>query len=498
MHNDCFVDYLEWESLIWPLSFSNILCQHKIYALPENTIFEIFRDNEYKLKGKISGVTNAENDLEYIEDQGKQAGEIIKGENVTGYDGYRSLSYQIDQLFISRSTFTPVSLPPNAQHSFQSDVFFSYISETHILNPKPFETILEFYLTGKTNFLYPRTTGRSKEIKYIKRRGRIGIEEHPEKILQKLSGSGGDYMQIITEDMDFIIQKIDKKYLPEWAGGIQIEYNSRNKSIPPNGIREGISEIVSFIIGMPLIKIGETWLDKNENVVKKIAQSPSGDNVISKCNSTVQPPIEFDWHSDRLALEKYLIQVIPVYLKLRDSLNLSDVLWKYWTAKELPIGTNLPILASGFERLAEDHINSRGLIKKYGNLEKKEYYRLIKEVKMGLETVLDKFEFKNRILNKLENPFSLGMGEKIRLFSEDLGLNVTKNSKENAALLARNSMTHSSIEINEAAIKKYLNLTHAYTSLFNRALLKIMGFEGKYIDYSTIGYPAKEMSENLG
>jgi hypothetical protein len=163
----------------------------------------------------------------------------------------------------------------------------------------------------------------------------------------------------------------------------------------------------------------------------------------------------------------------------------------------LAIGTNLPILASAFETLAEDYIKVNNLTKKYTEAEKQVYYDLIKENKMALELKLENYEFGNRLLNRLQNPFSLGMGEKNTLFLEALGITIAKNSKENKALQARNVMAHSSIENDDESIKKYLMLTHAYTSLFHRILLKIMGFDGSYVDYSTLGYPERKMSENL-
>ena len=496
--NDCFVEYLEWESIKLPLAFSNIQCLNSAYDLPANTLFEVLRDNEYKLAGKISGVADANNNLEHFKNIAKHDGDFLEGDTIVGYDIQYTYKYEINDFFVAGSTFTPVSLPPDPKHSFHAEIMFTTITESHIHNPNPCDTILEFYLTSKTHFLYPRSTGRSKETRYTKRRGYIEFEEQPENILHRYRGTGGDYMHVEADGTNFIIQKIDSKFLPTWAHDIQIEYSNKKQAIPSEERRKGISEIVSFILGTHALKIGETWLDDNNNIIKRIAQSPWGDNVISKCDSNANPPFSSRWQDDRLYLEKTITDLVPTYLHLRDSLKLSDVLWKYWIAKELAIGTNLPILASAFETLAEDYIIANKLIKTYNQSEKKMYSNVIREERETLEAKLKEYEFKNRILNKLQNPFSLGMGEKIGLFAEALGLNITKNSLENEALLARNIMTHSSIPNDSVSAKKYIKLTHAYMSLFHRTILKILGHKGTYIDYATSGHPEKKITENLG
>ncbi len=91
----------------------------------------------------------------------------------------------------------------------------------------------------------------------------------------------------------------------------------------------------------------------------------------------------------------------------------------------------------------------------------------------------------------------------MRIFFKSLGLNFHKKSIETKALKSRNLMAHSSIDtsMNEAEIlmllKKTVRLTRAYETLFNRVMLKILGYNGKYIDYYTFGHPALELSENI-
>jgi hypothetical protein len=58
----------------------------------------------------------------------------------------------------------------------------------------------------------------------------------------------------------------------------------------------------------------------------------------------------------------------------------------------------------------------------------------------------ENFDFKKRILDKIENPFSIGVGEKIKLFFEHLNFDFSSKSIENEALRARNAMTHGALD----------------------------------------------------
>lgn len=42
------------------------------------------------------------------------------------------------------------------------------------------------------------------------------------------------------------------------------------------------------------------------------------------------------------------------------------------------------------------------------------------------------------------------------------------------------------------------NITHAYESLLHRVLLLLLGWKGAYIDYSTHGFPRRELLKPLG
>jgi hypothetical protein len=58
-------------------------------------------------------------------------------------------------------------------------------------------------------------------------------------------------------------------------------------------------------------------------------------------------------------------------------------------------------------------------------------------------------------------------------------------------------MTHGALGNSDDEVRHYIILTHAYESLFNRVLLKSLGYDGDYIDYSALGHPSLRIDKNL-
>ncbi len=64
---------------------------------------------------------------------------------------------------------------------------------------------------------------------------------------------------------------------------------------------------------------------------------------------------------------------------------------------------------------------------------------------------------------------------------------------------ARNPMAHGSAELlDEGSHQEMFNHTQSYRTLFNRVLLKLLGYDGAYVDYSAKGWPEKSLEEPLG
>lgn len=307
-------------------------------------------------------------------------------------------------------------------------------------------------------------------------------------------GTARDFFFVEMNEFDFIVQKISSEFLPAWANGLAIEYRSTFKKIPPQGIRTAISELAGFLLGTPLIPVGSTQLDSQNNVTGRIALNNRQKDIVHLCSSVWLSPIRYDHGRN---IETIFAKLISTYLQLEQDLDLSNVLWKYWIARSLAIGTNLPILSSALESLAENYLEKNNLKKKYSKQEKKPYLKFVKDELEPLFEKLWQFDFGEKVINQIKNPFHIGIGEKLKIFFKALDFDIHKKTVENEALLSRNLMAHASLDNSDVQVKKAVRLSRAYETLFNRTLLKILGYQEKYIDYYTHGYPEKEINENI-
>ena len=65
-------------------------------------------------------------------------------------------------------------------------------------------------------------------------------------------------------------------------------------------------------------------------------------------------------------------------------------------------------------------------------------------------------------------------------------------------MMARNKMAHTTrVPDDDAKVKKLIKLCWAYRTLFNRVILKLLGYQGTYIDYYTDGFPERNIDEPI-
>ena len=86
----------------------------------------------------------------------------------------------------------------------------------------------------------------------------------------------------------------------------------------------------------------------------------------------------------------------------------------------------------------------------------------------------------------------------MNIFFNHICFDFDENSIENKALMARNSMAHQEINLDtvneQQQIKK---ISDAYITLINRVILKILGYDWYYVDYSKEGIRYLKIEENL-
>lgn len=482
-----------WESFEFPITITNISCELGRHNFPSDSIIEINRDAEFKFIAKVHGKTNDVNIGEYSHTSHQnKSGEFIESENIVGYDKNNS-KFILEGCHVKNVSFIAINDP--LFHSyFTLDIRIDHLIEFCNDNQENAECLMEWFLTGRTNIVFARNT-----YYYTLEGVRIRKDLDNDIYKDKLSGKKmcWDYIIIKLKEFSFVVQKVQEEFLPSWANGFVIEYRNSLGKIPPEKTRIAIAEIISFMFGVEFMNIGYSEFNNDNKIISRLGRQAYGNNLIARCKNFCMPPSKLPKKDMRIDAEDMLSQIVDTYLNLRKDLNLNTVLWKYWLAKNSAVGINLPIFSSAIEGLAETYLKHYKIIPKSNKKVDKKYKELLKDNSHFIEA-LKAYGFGKSVINKIENPYNIGVGEKLSLFFNSLSINFEKDSIENEALKSRNKMTHSSSSIDsDDKAKAAIRMTRAYETLFNRTLLKILGYDGKYVDYYTIGHPERNLSDNI-
>lgn len=487
------LERIEWEVLRDKIIIQNLT---SLGRLPKGSQrIEVWRDELYKIKAKVYGTVGY--DDEHSEFEKGVPGTKVPTFSVEGTDVTGLKKYTLNRCFVKNIQRKFVWNGNDYVTNFEAELAI-YELKIQFSNQEQSDWYVDWFLNGPISehiFLFPRTTKRSFSQIFV--RERLSVDKEG----KNYSGGAGesynrDFAFIDTGKIKYILSKVPKGLGPEWSNNIGIEYRREWGGIPDRDTREAIAEITSFIIGKHLLNIGYSTFDSKGRPIEQVALNPWGDNVVSLSRSHGLSPIRFSSSSDFYRIEKVLNQVVPRYLELRNELKLNEALWRYWISNDLPIGTNLPILHAGVEILAKAWFKSNKSKTKGVYLPKREFDKLIED---GMRIIVSKLQgqkYGDRIIRKISDAYRMTQNEQLAFFFEEIGLNIAE--VENEALKGRNVMAHGSSGRSDEELWYLIYLTRSYQTLFHRILLKILGYTGNYIDYSTEGWPERHIDEPLG
>ncbi|MGG4012476.1 hypothetical protein [Bacillus smithii] len=480
------VSYLEWEGLQDKYEITNI-------NTPQTLKFgkiTLFRDEEYNIKGFINGEGNSKDLFEELHGNG-EPGQRIKPFEIKGTSNHGLELYTLRHCYLGDIT-NKATLLGNDNYKEEYKVgLSSFFVEKKYNNGNNLRSLTEWYLNGPNqNFLFNRTSERV----YTEESKLIRTDINVDKIINGESISlNRDYLLVELDDYKFIIHSVPKQIGPDWSNNIGIEYSVEFGKIPDENEREGISEIVSFLFGRHLLKVGYTEYDENNYPIRQVGQDPWGNNVVSKCKSMGFYPIKIDDYKYWGKAEELLKELVPIYIKYRNELNLKDALWSFWISEDVPVGTNIPIIANALEILKNGWFKSNKSKTKGVYMPKKQFDELLDESFMEIEEKLKGHKFADRILRRIKGSFNMGVNESLDFFFEEIGLKVGEVEKK--AIKSRNSVIHGTHSTSDEDLEKIIFYSKVYKTLFHRAFLKLLLYKGEYIDYSITGWPNKNIDE---
>jgi hypothetical protein len=480
-----FVSFLDWEGL------------QEEYELIDNSLssedidvryISVFRDDEYNIKGLMKGFNN-------IDIHEKFHGRGIPGARmkpfvITGTGEYGIIHYNLNHCYLGNVSNT-YKLENDYKQEFKANFSSFDMEKVYKNNDDEISCLTEWYINGPNqNFLFNRSTKRTHVEEFILSRDEL---INPIKINSESNSHNRDYLLVELEDFNIIIHKIQKEIGPSWSNNIGIEYRKEFGRIPNENEREGISEIVSFLFGKHLLNVGYTEFNEGSYPIRQVSRNPWGDNVVSKSKKSGLFPIRIDDYSTWGLAEEILSKIIPVYLKYRNDLNMKESLWSLWVSEDVPIGTNIPLVANALEILKKGWFKSNKSKTQGVYLPKKQFDNLLKEDFENINKKIIDIEFNDRILRRMKNSFQMGANESLDFFFEEIGLLV--GEIERKAIKLRNAMIHDKHGSTDSELEEIYFYSKVYRSLYNRVFLKLLNYDGNYIDYTVHGFPEKHISQ---
>lgn len=486
-----FIDYLEWE---W-LQKEEKIGKHvpiRTRMLPQGSDFiEVFRDKEYNIRGKLTGIFENRDELVPLE-HGKPYKDLKISDLIFKYDircSFNDCRYKIDYGRNSRK--------------FESKMFIKHIKRTSDISSK-LGCLTEWFLNGKdigdgviSHKLCKKYNRKINEPTYpnlgCSHKLHMYFLENAETFYQRSSDEKG-YIFVEFQDDDeekyFTIQSVPDCYGPSWSKNISIEYRS-DWWMPTPEERKKITEIVSFLMGRQLIKVGYSKYDTKGKIIENCAISPQisdGIHLEDLCKKNViSTPVNTihgnQWMNN---FGVYFKELIPSYFALSDELNLQEVLDKYWLSQALPIEAEIIVMAASLESLLNAWYKSKKSKSKRIYLTEEEFHGIISIYLDPIEKDLGNMElksfpdFKNRILRKIKNSYQMSVNESYDFFFKEIGLNIGEIEK--MAIKYRNKPVHGG-KFNKKEYEKLKKMTNAYRTLVNRCILKILNYNLEYIDY---------------
>ena len=382
--------------------------------------------------------------------------------------------------------------PRFAQHGFvsrfrrQHTTRFDFRGGLDAIKPAPVGAVAwrsDWFINGPESFVGGRWTKRRRVATFTRDREIGGVST-----LEAPSGGGSaDHCLVDAGRVRFSFSRVPQCIAPDWCRAFSIDYAA---PLPDDDTRDGVAELVSFVVGRRLMPIGSTTFDEEGWAVEEEAWNPWGQDVERICRRPDSAPLP----SDPANVEDVLARLVPLYLELRQSLHLQDALLSYWLADEAFSGIDLTIYASALEALKQPWLKSKS--RSLGQyMPEAEFKERLSVQLQALKERIDELQLPLAIMNKMNAAWRMGANEQLAAFLDELPVRI--GPAEKRAIKARNAPTHGGLKAG-ADFRALTRHAHAYRVLFVRSFLKVLGYDGAYVDRVALGHPSRHSDEPAG
>ena len=460
---------IEWELLQEDIIFENNLWNFKFpFKIPEINNFIIKRDESYKMLVKI----DLEYDMNFSEeiynmgiiDEIKISSDIFSKEYVLKNCTVLNM---VSKPLINSHGLINLSLSPTIILYRQIDLgSTAWIKEWYLNGPK------DEKMFNRT-ISYRKTEICEKELNNCPSELNLGSKFIMETS-QKSSGSKYIFCKL-DEENDIIISLVPNKMNPEWSNNVCISYASEDYILNKE-LRKDIENIISFIFGRKLIKIGESYYDSKGYKIKENMLNPflnNNFNIKNICMSGASFPIPVEYFDPKI--EQILTDLINSFIILRDKLDFSTMFINYWNSTFLLPESKIILLAASLESIKKNWFKQKKYKENTTIIDKNIFRKSIKDIKKQFD---EKFGDNPEIIGKFNQLNNRSINKSFEYFFKDINMEIGDIEKK--TLQYRNKPVHG----NDVYSESYLDLiiySELYHIILNRVILILLGYDGEYI-----------------
>jgi len=344
----------------------------------------------------------------------------------------------------------------------------------------------DWFINGPHSAVYWRGTKRRRHAVFTRERnvpvGNVRLQEWPTG-----GQSNFDHLGVDSADARFAFCEVPNGFGPRWSHPVSIEFPA---PVPGATQRQAVAEIVSFVVGRRLMQVGSSVFDDAGAVIESEIVNPWGQGVRRLCDRGDSSPFAYGQPSDDV--EKLLALLVPRYIAARAQFGLEDALLTYWLANESFVLVDLALYSSAVESLKKGWFKSTRSKSKGEHMAERQYNEIAGGLIEQIEAALKQHSAPDAIARKVRGAYRMGGNEQLDAFFEEIGLRV--GDVERAAIRARNTPAHGGISAG-ADQRKFIRLGNAYRALFERVFLKMLQYDGGYVDRTALDHPIRHIDE---
>lgn len=153
-------------------------------------------------------------------------------------------------------------------------------------------------------------------------------------------------------------------------------------------------------------------------------------------------------------------------------------------------------MTTGIEIISNKWFKSTKSKTKGTYMKKEQFNQLFADELTSFEKKLNGMDFSDILLHKVRGANEMGVGERRNQFLNEIKLELGDIEKE--AIKYRNVMIHNALDLKKIDLEKVIMITNANRASFNRVFLKMLDYDGSYIDYTVAGWPEKPLYVGAG